>query len=230
MIPKAGHGWNIFTTMDNAQALICVAGALFRFGRCRWLQQSAQILADRIGETHHGHQHRVQLAAFDLREVGLTDIGLGGQLLLRQAGSEPGKPQILAEQNLHGLTGVADRAGSWCTYAPTLAAGRLLWHLRIAFPQYACVIAVFFAAGNRRLRFLVSKKPSDFSWTFTFSQAWRGNPVRWLSRQALLDERPKLTADGSSDGRHGSQPRIASAGFDGVQAHPWKATHGCDII
>ena len=58
----------------------------------------------------------------------------------------------------------------------TLAARRLLWHLRIAFPQYACVIAIFFAARNRRLRFLVSKKLQDFSQTFTFSQAWARQP------------------------------------------------------
>jgi hypothetical protein len=150
--------------------------------------------------------------------------------LLRQAGFESGNSQILAEQNLHGLTGVADRASRGRTRVFRLAARRLLWHLRIAFPQSAYVIAIFFAAGNRRLRFLVGKKPQGFSRAFTFSQAGRGNPVVWLSRQALSDERPKLTADGISDSRHGSQPRIASAGFDGVQADPWKATHGRHIV
>jgi hypothetical protein len=80
------------------------------------------------------------------------------------------------------------------------------------------------------LRFLVRKKPQNFSRTFTFSQAWRGNPVVWLSRQAFSDERPKLTADGIGAVRHGSQPRLASAGFDGVQADPWKATYGRHIV
>jgi hypothetical protein len=73
-----------------------------------------------------------------------------------------------------------------------------------------------------------AQKPQDFSPAFKFSQAWRGNPV--VSRQALWDERPKLTADGIGNGRHGSQPRITSAGFDGVQADPWKATHGRHIV
>jgi hypothetical protein len=80
------------------------------------------------------------------------------------------------------------------------------------------------------LRFLVNKKPQDFSRTFTFPQAWRSNPVVRLSRQALSDERPKLTADGIGNGRHCSQPRIASAGFNGNQVGLWKATHGRHIV
>jgi len=149
-----------------------------------------------------------KLASIRSRDVGLTDIGLGGQFLLCVRPALSRASASLAEQNLMAFPGCG-RAGSRRAHVFRIASSAL-WNLRIAFPQSDNVIANLFAAGNSRFAVSHAKNLGYLDWNFKiFASVARQH----VSRFRVQEYRPRVQShsDGIGRCRHGSQSRLATA-------------------